>query len=42
MLIFFYLLQNFSDSRIADEGAKELAQGLKALSNLNILTINLE
>jgi hypothetical protein len=35
----FFIYQKFS---IGDVGAKELAQGLKALINLNSLELNLE
>ncbi len=36
-----YLIQKFSSNSIGKEGAKELAQGLKALNNMNSLIIHL-
>ncbi len=36
------LITKFSQNKIGGEGVKELAQGLKALINLNSLTIDLE
>jgi hypothetical protein len=41
MLKTFYEYQKYSDNSIGDKGTIVLAQALKALINLNSLTINL-